>query len=24
VVSAGPASIRDVDLNAGTKEAPKP
>jgi uncharacterized protein (DUF2141 family) len=24
VVPAGPASIRDVDLNAGTKEAPKP
>ena len=24
VVPAGPASIRDVDLNAGTKEAPAP
>src|SRR6476660_1355784 len=24
VLPAGPASIRDVDLNAGTKEAPKP
>jgi len=24
VVPAGPVSIRDVDLNAGTKEAPKP
>ena len=24
VVPAGPASIREVDLNAGTKEAPAP